>query len=170
MRVSGRSGVAASRIAAIGAIRDARSAGSSAAITRDRDADRVGRDDRRGRQADARSSCSDAAADVGEHVRQQDPTPKPAAEPTVEASTPMTTASMSTEPIICRRLPPSARSNASSFVRWATMIENVFRIRKMPTNSATPAKPRKMSLTNPSRLWQNVADWSAASCLPVFAT
>ena len=60
----------------------------------------------------------------------------------------MTSASTSTEPIICRRLPPMARISANSRVRCATMIENVLRIRKTPTNSATPAKPRKMLLMN----------------------
>ena len=91
----------------------------------------------------------------------------PAPSPMVEASTPMTSASVSTEPIIWRRLPPIARSSASSFVRCATMIENVFRIRKMPTNSATPAKPRRMSLTNDSAVAKLVGLARAASCLPV---
>ena len=68
----------------------------------------------------------------------------PAASPMTEASRPMTTASISTEPITCRRLAPIARISASSRVRCATMIENVLRIRKMPTNSATPAKPSRM--------------------------
>ena len=39
------------------------------------------------------------------------------------------------------RLAPRARISASSRVRCATMMENVLRMRKMPTNSATPAKP-----------------------------
>ncbi len=93
----------------------------------------------------------------------------PAPIPMVDATTPMASASVSTDPIIWFRLPPSARSNASSFVRCATMIENVFRIRKMPTNSATPAKPRKMSLTNDSAV-VSVAVCCAASCAPVCTT
>ncbi len=53
---------------------------------------------------------------------------------------PTIAASMRTETKTCRRLAPTMRSNASSFVRWPTMIENVFRIVNPPTNSAMNAK------------------------------
>jgi hypothetical protein len=45
--------------------------------------------------------------------------------PTAEATAPTAAASSITEPSTCRRLAPTARSRASSRVRWATMIENV---------------------------------------------
>ena len=109
-------------------------------------AHRERRDDRRRRHADAgqcaarrRRRCRTASASSA-------PTPMPAPSPITDASSPITTASTSTDPIIWRRLAPIARISASSRVRCATMIENVLRIRKMPTNSATPAKPSRMLL------------------------
>ena len=51
-----------------------------------------------------------------------------------------TKASITTEERIWRRLAPSVRSIANSRVRWATVIENVLKIRNAATNSATPAK------------------------------
>src|SRR6266545_3286101 len=89
--------------------------------------------------------------------------PNPAASPRTDASRPITTASTSTEPIICRRLAPIARMSASSRVRCATMIENVLRIRKMPTNSATAAKPSRTLLkkSNPCLMSDAVASCSS---------
>ena len=46
----------------------------------------------------------------------------------------------STERLIWRREAPRARSSASSRLRWATRIEKVLMIRKMPTTRETPAK------------------------------
>ena len=94
------------------------------------------------------------------------PTPTPAPSPRTEASTPITTASTSTEPIICRRLAPTARIRASSLVRCAMMIENVLRIRKTPTNSATPAKPSRMLLKKPSAV-RALPACSSCNCLAV---
>ena len=68
--VSGRSGVAASRIAATGAIREARSAGSSAAITVTLMPTAYDAMIAAGRHAEAGESQA-AAADVREHVGQQ---------------------------------------------------------------------------------------------------
>ena len=52
----------------------------------------------------------------------------------------MTQASSTTEHRIWRREAPSVRSIANSRVRWATVIENVLKIRNAATNRATPAK------------------------------
>ena len=49
----------------------------------------------------------------------------PSAMPSSDATNPMMTDSMSSEPRICPRLAPMARSSAFSFCRWATMIEKV---------------------------------------------
>ena len=48
--------------------------------------------------------------------------------------------------MIWARLAPRARVSASSRIRWATMMEKVLRIRKIPTNRATAAKPSRMLL------------------------
>ncbi len=44
-----------------------------------------------------------------------------------------------------RAVAPSVRSVASSRVRWAIVIESVFAITKLPTNSATPANASRKS-------------------------
>ena len=44
-----------------------------------------------------------------------------------------------------RRVAPSVRSVASSRVRWAIVIESVFAITKLPTNSATPPNASRKS-------------------------
>ena len=66
--------------------------------------------------------------------------PSPAARraprPIVEPSSPSTSASSCTDRITWRREAPSARSSASSRLRWATRIENVLTIRNVPTTSA----------------------------------
>ncbi|SLJ82539.1 Uncharacterised protein [Mycobacteroides abscessus subsp. abscessus] len=49
----------------------------------------------------------------------------PAARPMTLPITPITSASATTEPPTCRLLAPTARSNASSRSRWATIIEKV---------------------------------------------
>jgi hypothetical protein len=67
----------------------------------------------------------------------------PKARPTSEASTPTIADSASTEVSTWRRLAPRQRSRASSRVRWATMMAKVLKMRKAPTNSATPAKPSR---------------------------
>jgi hypothetical protein len=165
--VSGRSGVATSCIAATGAIRDARSAGSTAATTVT--------------TTPTRNALMIAAGGtpIGAICRPSTkllkryaspaPAPTPAARPSTAAIRPIATASVSTEPIIWRRLAPSARISASSRVRCATMIEKVFRIRNTPTNSATPAKPSSTFVRKlkPSR---RPAELSSASWSPVFTT
>ena len=85
------------------------------------------------------------AAEVAEDLRaSKAPTPIPSASPTTEESSPIATASNRTDPMTCLRLAPIARISASSRVRWATMMENVLRIRNTATNSATEAKPMRM--------------------------
>ena len=49
-------------------------------------------------------------------------------------------ASASTERVTWRRVAPTARSSASSLVRWATSMVKVLTMRKVPTNSAMPAQ------------------------------
>lgn len=67
--------------------------------------------------------------------------PTPAPTPRIEPNTPSSSASSSTERLTCLRLEPMARIRPISRVRWATSIENVLMIRKMPTRKAIPAKP-----------------------------
>ena len=65
-------------------------------------------------------------------------TPRP--RPISDAASPISAASPRTERNTCRRLAPTTRSSASSRVRWPTVIENVLKIVKPPTNSAIPPK------------------------------
>ena len=65
-------------------------------------------------------------------------TPSPS--PSVEPSRPTTKASISTDRVTCLLEAPSARSSASSRLRWATRIEKVLTMRKAPTTSEMPAK------------------------------
>ncbi len=68
---------------------------------------------------------------------------RPTTRPTSEASTPVTSASTSTDPSTCRRDAPSVRSVANSRVRCAIVIESEFAITNAPTNSATPPNARR---------------------------
>jgi hypothetical protein len=63
--------------------------------------------------------------------------PKPAARPISEASTPIVSASTSTEPSTWRRAAPTIRSSPNSRERWATVIESVLKIVNAPTRIAT---------------------------------
>ena len=81
--------------------------------------------------------------------------------PTIEASVPITNASTSTERSTWRRVAPSVRSVASSRVRCAIVIDSVFAITKLPTNSAMPPNASRKSwkmLRNP--LVSLVACWA----------
>ncbi len=66
--------------------------------------------------------------------------PMPASSPSSDAPIPITNASSTTLRTSWRRLAPSVRSIANSRVRWATVIENVLKIRNAATNSETPEK------------------------------
>ena len=65
-------------------------------------------------------------------------TPRP--RPIAEAITPSTAPSSTTERSIWRRDAPSVRRVASSFVRWATVIESVLKMTNAPTKRAMPPK------------------------------
>lgn len=69
--------------------------------------------------------------------------PIPAPRPTIDAIRPITSASSTTDPMTWPREAPIDRSSASSRVRWATMMENVLRMMKMPTNNAMPHEPEQ---------------------------
>ena len=83
--------------------------------------------------------------------------PIPAMRPNTDASNPVTNASTTTEVMTCPRLAPSARSNASSRVRCATMIENVLKMMNAPTNSAMNANTSSAVRKNPRRLLQTAS-------------
>ena len=70
---------------------------------------------------------------------------------------PTRAASASTERVTWRRVAPTARSSASSLVRWATSIVKVLTIRKMPTNSAIPAQA--------SSTWESRLKFAAFCCV-----
>ena len=165
--MSERSGVAASRIAATGATFAARRAGSSAetAVTRMpttkatmtvRGCSTIGADGRPAPKA-PNSACRPSA------------TPIPAASPIADARPPTTTASISTERVTWPLLAPSARIRASSRVRCATRIENVLKMMKAPTNSATAAKTSRKVFRKPRPSWMSLA-CSSASWVPVIAS
>ena len=80
-------------------------------------------------------------------------TPSPS--PISEAVKPVIAASPTTERNTCRRLAPTTRSSASSRVRWPTVMENVLKIVKPPTNSAMPAKISSAVEMNES--WLSIA-------------
>ncbi len=86
---------------------------------------------------------SEPPADAPSPYAPSAPSPMPTAKPTAEPITPISNASSRTERSTCPRLAPIARSSASSWVRCATMIENVLRMRKMPTSTATRPKPTR---------------------------
>ncbi len=67
--------------------------------------------------------------------------PTPAATPAAEPTRPSRRASSSTERLIWPRSEPMARIRPISRVRWATSIEKVLKMRKMPTRNAMPANP-----------------------------
>ena len=64
------------------------------------------------------------------------PSPSPSTVPTI----PRIRASTRTELVAMRRDAPSVRSMPSSRMRWSTVMLKLFRIRKPPTNRATPEK------------------------------
>ena len=64
-------------------------------------------------------------------------------------SVPPPTASRRTDRLTWRRDAPSARSSASSRLRWATRIEKVLMMRKIPTTRATPAKTSRNVVMKP---------------------
>ena len=91
--------------------------------------------------------------------------PTPAPTPRTEPATPSSTASISTDLLTCLRLEPSARISPISRVRWATSIEKVLTIRKMPTRTAIPAKPSIAYFMHVQEARRLLRLASAVSCL-----
>lgn len=94
------------------------------------------------------------------------PMPTPAARPVTAATVPTTNASISTDRVTWRREAPTARSSASSLVRWATSIVKVLAMMNVPTNRAIPAKTSS-AFFRPLMSAAICVAWSSASCLPV---
>ena len=82
--------------------------------------------------------------------------------PTTEATTPVTSASTTTERSTWFREAPSVRSVANSRVRWAIVIESEFAITNAPTKSATPPNASRKSWRNERKLF--VSDASLEAC------
>ena len=87
---------------------------------------------------------------------------RPETRPTIDASVPTTSASITIERSTCRREAPSVRIVANSRVRCAIVIESEFAITKLPTKSAMPAKASR----KPRRKVMNwfVSDASSFAC------
>ncbi len=90
----------------------------------------------------------------------------PPASPNAAPSRPSTSASSTTVASSCGRDAPSVRSIPNSRVRWATVIENVLKIWKAPTNSDTPANTSSAIRRN-FRLSAMSSVWRCAACSPV---
>ena len=84
-----------------------------------------------------------------------------------EAISPTISASSITERSTWPREAPIVRSSANSLVRCATVIENVLKMMKAPTNTAMPANTSSSVFRKP-RLFLTESEASVASCSPVF--
>ena len=89
--------------------------------------------------------------------------PKPPAIPSTEASRPTSAASIRTAISTWREEAPSVLSIANSRARWATVIENVLKIRKAPTKTAIPANTSSAVLRKPNPSWMSLASSVAVS-------
>ena len=149
-----------SRIAWTGAIREVRRAGSHAAATVTTSPTAYAATTVRGANT---SDCPDRSSPkLPNSVRMPSASSTPRPRPTVEPIRPTTDASNSTDPVTWRVEAPSARSRASSRLRWATRIENVLTIRNAPTTRAIPAKISRKVWMNPIACFSSEADSSAA--------
>ena len=72
----------------------------------------------------------------------------PATAPMAPEMRPMIPASATWLANTCRRDAPMARSRASSRVRWVSVMVNVLRMRKPPTNRAAAEKAARARVTN----------------------
>ena len=88
--------------------------------------------------------------------------PKPTPIPTMDASVPITTASVSTIRFTCRAVAPRALSRASSLVRWVTVMRKVLAMMNVPTNTAMKPKVSRKVLKKASPSWISPACSSAA--------
>ena len=95
--------------------------------------------------------------------------PTPTTMPAAPDTSPMHAASARTPPRICRRVAPTARSNATSRRRCATSTLNVFQMTNEPTKSATPANTSRTVVKIPIAS-RTAAVPSAATCSPVTAS
>jgi hypothetical protein len=93
----------------------------------------------------------------------------PAGRPRPAPSTPRKSASKTVPPRIWRRLAPSVRSSPNSRIRWATVIEKMLKIRKLPTSSATPPNTSSTTRKNLRSSLMSCA-WRAAAWEPVSTT
>ena len=94
-------------------------------------------------------------------------TPRPAAMPMAEASTPSVSASATTDASTWRRLAPRARSIANSRRRWATVMLKALKMMNAPTKTETPANARSTGVRNEPIASAVSAVASAAACSPV---
>ncbi len=95
--------------------------------------------------------------------------PIPAGTPSPAPRMPRKSASRIVPPRIWRRLAPSVRSMPNSRIRWATVIEKMLKIRKLPTSSATPPNTSSTTRKNERSSLMSCA-WRAAACVPVSTT
>ena len=86
---------------------------------------------------------------------------RPRNSPITDASTPITTDSISTDRRICRREAPIVRSVANSRVRWAIVIESEFAITNEPTKSAMPPKASRKVCRKLVKLFVSLASVDA---------
>ena len=82
---------------------------------------------------------------------------------------PSSSASLNTVASTWREEAPSVRSIPNSRVRWATVIENVLKIRNAPTNTEIPAKTSRNVVRKPKPSLMSADCWAASSA-PVFAS
>ncbi len=125
------------RSASTGWIRDARRAGSMAAMrvtkmpTIAGDEERIGRKHDRARGSPSRPSAS--------RPPRRPPGARPRPSPITDPMTPMTRACVSMKPMTWSRLAPAARSRPTSRIRSPTVIESVLKMRNAPANRAIAA-------------------------------
>ncbi len=152
---------ATSRSAAIGAIREARRAGSTAEATVTTTPTVKAAIIEGAAMTAAPSGRSTASAE--RTARSPLATPMPARMPRPDATTPVTRASIRIERRTWPPLAPIARNIAISLDRWATVMEKVLLMMKAPTKIAIPAKISRKILKGPNSLAK--AAWSSAiSC------
>ena len=139
------SGSAASRSAAIGDTRVARSAGTSADDQRHAQPDHQRHDDRAGREhrAGVRQVDPGRLEQRVDGRRERDAAQQAEQRPHQRRSA---TPRSPTEVRICRRDAPSVRSIPNSRIRWATVIENVLKIGKAPTKSDDQGEDQQRDL------------------------
>ena len=94
--------------------------------------------------------------------------PTPPTRPASDPATAMASDSPITADRIWRREAPRVRSSPNSRMRWATVIENVLKIRNAATTVTTPPNTSRMVRSTPRKSWlissvSRVAYWSAVS-------